>query len=221
MLKSAHKENITIDFGVEQYQANDREPCGNAYKHFYDGDGHFVMILSDGMGDNERAAVESKMAVDLIAQSMETGFEYNRAFDTINSSLLSKSSDESLVTVDITSVDLCTGLAEFYKAGAAPSIVCQNGRVKEVGESSLPAGILRDINLATSSFKCNVSDIVVMMSDGATSEGCEWIKNELASFRDGNAQDLAKHLCMCALKQSAGKCENDITILCAILNKAV
>ncbi len=215
------RAEISIDFGAEQYCANGGNLCGDAYKYFYDGKGHFIMILSDGMGTGGRAAVDGAMASGLMARLIKAGFGYNCSLKILNSSMLFKSTDESLATVDIAGIDLYTGMTELYKAGAAPSILRRNGRTGKAESSSLPAGILRDINFDTALIKCKIGDIVVLMSDGATSEGCDWIRTEIEAFKDGKAQDLAEHLCMCARRRRTDKREDDITVLCAILNKAV
>ncbi len=223
MLKKAlnKKTKFIIDFGSEQYCAKDGELCSNAYNSFYDDNGNFIMILSDGMGTDERAANESKLAVDLIKQYAKQGTDYNLPLKILNSSLLEKSFYESLATVDIANIDLSTGSTTFYKAGAAPSVLRQNGKVKKVESTSLPAGILNDISFDTTTVKCKLGDVVVLMSDGATSGGCDWIKDEITSFRDGKAQDLAERLCIRASQQENENRENDITILCAILNEVV
>lgn len=215
------RAEITIDFGAEQYSANGGSLCGDAYKYFYDGKGHFIMVLSDGMGTGGRAAVDGAMASGLMARLIKAGFGYNCSLKILNSSMLFKSTDESLATVDIASIDLYTGMTELFKAGAAPSILRRNGRTGKAESSSLPAGILRDISFDTALVKCRVGDIVVLLSDGATSEGCDWIRSEIESFKDGKAQDLAEHLCMSARRRRTDKREDDITVLCAILNKAV
>ncbi len=215
------RAEILIDFGAEQHCANNANLCGDAYKYFYDGKGHFIMVLSDGMGTGGRAAVDGAMASGLMARLVKAGFGYNCSLKILNSSMLFKSTDESLATVDIASIDLYTGITELYKAGAAPSILRRSGRTGKAESTSLPAGILRDIAFDTAVVKCKIGDIVVLMSDGATSEGCDWIRNEIETFKDGKAQDLAEHLCMCARRRRTDKREDDITVLCAILNKAV
>ena len=213
--------NFRIDIGVEQHCAVLGSVCGDSYKYFNDGKGHFIMVLSDGMGTGGRAAVDGAMASGLMARLIKAGFGYNCSLKILNSSMLFKSTDESLATVDIASIDLYTGMTELFKAGAAPSILRRNGRTGKAESSSLPAGILRDISFDTALVKCRVGDIVVLLSDGATSEGCDWIRSEIESFKDGKAQDLAEHLCMSARRRRTDKREDDITVLCAILNKAV
>ncbi len=213
--------DITVDFGAEQSSANNNSMCGDAYKYFNDGKGHFVMILSDGMGTGGRAAVDGAMASGLMSRLIKAGFGYNCSLKILNSSMLFKSTDESLATVDIASIDLYTGITELYKAGAAPTIVRRSGKTGKAESTSLPAGILRQIGFDTAAIKCKVGDIITLMSDGAVTDGTDWIRAELEAWQDGSAQDLAEHLCACAKRRRTEKREDDITVLCAILNKAV
>ncbi len=213
--------DITVDFGAEQSSANDNTMCGDAYKYFNDGKGHFIMILSDGMGTGGRAAVDGAMASGLMSRLIKAGFGFNCSLKILNSSMLFKSTDESLATVDIASIDLYTGMTELYKAGAAPTIVRRSGKTGKAESTSLPAGILREIGFDRAAIKCKIGDIVVLMSDGATSEGTDWIRAEIECWQQGSAQDLAEHLCACAKRRRTEKRQDDITVLCAILNKAV
>lgn len=212
---------ISVDFGVCQSSANDNAMCGDAYKYFTDRKGHFVMILSDGMGTGGRAAVDGAMASGLMARLLKAGFGYNCSLKILNSSMLFKSTDESLATVDIASVDLYTGMTELYKAGAAPTIVRRSGKTGKAESTSLPAGILREIGFDKAVIKCKTGDIIVLLSDGAVSEGTDWIRVEIEAWRDGSAQDLAEHLCICAKRRRSEKRQDDITVMCAILEKAV
>ena len=214
------KADISIDFGAEQFCAGNNNMCGDAYKCFNDSRGHFVMILSDGMGTGGRAAVDGAMASGLMSRLIKAGFGYNCSLKILNSSMLFKSTDESLATVDIASVDLYTGITELYKAGAAPTIVRRSGKTGKAESTSLPAGILRDIGFDRATVKCKAGDIVVLMSDGATGNGTDWIRAEIESFKDGSAQSLATHLCQCAKRRRNDNHEDDITVLTAIINKS-
>lgn len=213
--------DIKIDFGAEQSSANNNSMCGDAYKYFNDGKGHFIMILSDGMGTGGRAAVDGAMASGLMSRLIKAGFGYNCSLKILNSSMLFKSTDESLATVDIASIDLYTGITELYKAGAAPTVIRRSGKTGKAESSSLPAGILREIGFDTAAVKCKVGDIIVLMSDGATTDGTDWLRAEVEAWQEGSAQDLAEHLCACAKRRRTEKREDDITVMCAILNKAV
>ncbi len=215
------KADLTIDFGAEQICANDSKMCGDAYKYFNDGRGHFLMILSDGMGTGGRAAVDGAMACGLMSRLVKAGFGYDCSLKFLNSSMLFKSTDESLATVDVASIDLFTGHTELYKAGAAPTIIRRSGRTGKAESTSLPAGILREIGFDKAAVKCRAGDIVVMMSDGAVSEGTDWIRQEVEAWRDGSSQELAERLCECAKRRRTDTHEDDITVLTAIINRSV
>lgn len=215
------KANITVDIGVEQLSANDSIMCGDAYKYFLDGRGHFIMLLSDGMGTGGRAAVDSAMASGLMARLLKAGFGYDCSLRILNSSMLFKSTDESLATVDIVSIDLFTGEAKLFKAGAAPTIIRRQGKTGKAESTSLPAGILREIGFDKATVKCRTGDVIVMMSDGASSCGTDWLRAEIESFCDGTAQELSEHLCKCARRRRDDNHTDDITIMVALLNKAV
>lgn len=210
-----------VDIGVEQICASHSSMCGDAYRFFNDGRGHFIMVLSDGMGTGGRAAVDGAMASGLMSRLLKAGFGYDCSLKILNSSMLFKSTDESLATVDIASIDLYTGKTELYKAGAAPTVLRRSGRTGKAESTSLPAGILREIGFDTATLRIKVGDIVVLMSDGAASEGIDWIRAEVEAWRDGNAQELAEHLCECAKRRRSDNHEDDITVMAAILEKAV
>jgi len=212
---------IDIDFGVEQICASGSNMCGDAYKCFFDGRGHFIMILSDGMGTGGRAAVDGAMASGLMGRLIKAGFGYDCSLRILNSSMLFKSTDESLATVDIASIDLYTGQTLLYKAGAAPTIIRRSGKTGKAESTSLPAGILREIGFDKAAVKCKVGDIVVLMSDGATGSGTDWIRAEIEAWRDGSAKELAERLCECAKRRRNDNHEDDITVIAAILNKSV
>ncbi len=211
----------TVDLGVEQLSASENSMCGDAYNCFNDGKGHFIIILSDGMGTGGRAAVDGAMASGLMMRLLKAGFGYDCSLKILNSSMLFKSTDESLATMDIVSIDLYTGTAELYKAGAAPTLVRRSGRTGKAESSSLPVGILRDIGFDYATLKMKTGDIVLLMSDGAVSEGTDWIREELESFRDGNANDLAERICESACRRSRDKRQDDITVIAAVLEKTL
>lgn len=212
---------MTVDIGVEQISASGSTMCGDAYKYFLDGKGHFIMILSDGMGTGGRAAVDGAMASGLMSRLLKAGFGYDCSLKILNSSMLFKSTDESLATVDIASIDLYTGATELYKAGAAPTIVRRSGKTGKAQSTSLPAGILRDIGFDRAIIKCKIGDIIVLMSDGATGNGTDWIRAEVEAWQDGTAQALAEKICESARRRRNDNHEDDITVMVSIINKAV
>ena len=212
---------IRVDVGIAQKCASDSAMCGDAYKYFFDGRGHFIMILSDGMGTGGRAAVDGAMASGLMSRLIKAGFGYDCSLRILNSSMLFKSTDESLATVDIASIDLFTGQVELYKAGAAPTLIRRSGRTGKAESTSLPAGILREISFDKAVVRCKIGDIVVLMSDGASFEGTDWIKGEIENWSDGTAEELAERICEGAKRRRSDNHLDDITVMTAVLKKSV
>ncbi|MBQ1230943.1 MAG: SpoIIE family protein phosphatase [Clostridia bacterium] len=217
----SEKANFTVSIGVSQHNCKDGVVCGDAYTEFDDGRGRTVLILSDGMGTGGRAAVDGAMASGLMERLLKAGFGYDCALRIVNSSLLFKSTDESLATLDISSIDLFTGKVELLKVGAAPTVIRRGGRTGKAQSTSLPAGILRDIGFDKATVNLRAGDILLMMSDGAVSAGTDWICAELEAFRDGEAQDLADKIVRLARQRRTDGHDDDITVIAAILEKAI
>ena len=212
---------IRVDIGVEQSIGSDSNMCGDSYKYFLDGRGHFTMILSDGMGTGGRAAVDSAMASGLMTRLLKAGFGFDCSLRILNSSMLFKSTDESLATLDIANIDLFDGKTELFKAGAAPTIVRRSGKTGKAQSTSLPAGILSDVRFDKAAVKCKTGDIIVLMSDGAIGAGTDWIRDEIEAWQEGTAQNLAEKLCYSAKRRRNDSHQDDITVMVAILEKNI
>ncbi len=212
---------LSVDIGVTQFAGGSHVMCGDAYNYFLDGRGRMIMVLSDGMGTGGRAAVDGAMASGLMGRLLKAGFGYDCSLRILNSSMLFKSTDESLATVDISVIDLFTGKTELLKAGAAPTIVRRVGRTGKAQSSSLPVGILRDVSFDKALIKLKKGDILLMMSDGVSNDGTDWICAELEGFTDGTAQELSEHIAACARRRRNDEREDDITVMAAIIGKAV
>lgn len=81
------------------------------------------MILCDGMGTGRPAAVDGSLAAELTARLLKAGFTAELAARLVNVALALKSDEESGATLDLISVDLYTGTARIFKAGAAPGFL--------------------------------------------------------------------------------------------------
>ena len=179
-----------------------------------------MLILSDGMGTGGNAAVDSAMTSDLLRRLLEAGVGCDAALKIVNSALLLKSGEETLATADVAAVDLFTGRAEFYKAGAAPTFLLKNGRAGYVQSDSLPAGILEGAAFEKSSLTLREGDRLVLVSDGVTATGADWVKSQLEAGAELSAQQLAEDLARTARERQQPGREDDITVLVADLFRA-
>lgn len=220
LITLSEKAVFAIDYGIAQHSRRGAKICGDSGDIFTDGRGSAVMILSDGMGTGGRAAVDSAMASGLMAQLIKAGFGYDCSLKMVNSAMLFKSVDESLATIDAANIDLFTGRIDMYKAGAAPTVIRQRGYTGKAECASLPAGILREVKFDCAGVNLAKGDIVVMMSDGVSADGVEWISREIGQWQGDSAQQLAERLADMALRRAEAGHEDDITVMVAILESA-
>lgn len=214
------KATYRLEFYAAQQTAVGSQICGDCYEYFQDGRGFSHMILSDGMGNGSRAAVDSVMTCNLFLKLIKAGFGFDSALKLLNSSLLIKSGDESLATLDVGCVDLYTGQAEFRKAGAAVSFVRKGGIVSRIGDPSLPVGILQGIGYDCSTVMLDSGDVILMVSDGVLETGTEWVEAELELYEDKGPRQLAEDICKEAQRRRIDGHSDDITVLAARLRKA-
>ena len=137
------------------------------------------MILCDGMGTGRPAAVDGNLAAELTARLLKAGFTAELAARLVNVALALKSDEESGATLDLISVDLYTGTARLFKAGAAPGFLVHGGRARPVGDASLPIGILGGVNGQSRVVHLSAGDYAVLVSDGLLVDGTGWVLKQL------------------------------------------
>lgn len=137
------------------------------------------MILCDGMGTGRPAAVDGNLAAELTARLLKAGFTAELAARLVNVALALKSDEEGGATLDLISVDLYTGTARLFKAGAAPGFLVRGGRARAVGEASLPMGVLAGVNGQSRVVHLAAGDYAVLVSDGLLVDGPGWVEKQL------------------------------------------
>lgn len=217
MLSFSEKPNYSLDVGFAQNSA-EGELCGDTIKVINDKNGHSILIISDGMGKGSRAALDGAMGAGLLERLINAGFGFDSALKVVNSALLVKSNDESLATLDIASVDLFTGKCELFKAGAPASYVIKGKRISKCELSSMPAGILRGIEFAKRTAVIGLDDAIILMSDGITDLGDEWIK-DVFSTMPYDSQQCADYILNQAMEYMKDEKMDDMSVIFARLGR--
>ena len=204
--------------GFSQYSAGSGAFCGDSASVFYDGCGRLVAVLSDGMGTGGRAAIDGAMTCAMAESLLKAGIGFESMLRTVNSALIAKSGDESLATLDIACVDLFTGQCQFHKAGAACSVVRRGKKVEFIEASSVPVGILPQVEFVDSKLDLEPGDVVVLLSDGVTAAGQEWLEDLVLHWdEEENPNLLAQRITDEARKRRSDGHEDDITALALVL----
>ena len=201
--------------GTAQLRCDGEQLCGDAYECFPDGTGRMLAVLSDGMGSGGRAAVDGAMAARLAARLLKAGFGNESLLRLVNTALMAKSEDESLATLDIAAINLFTGELELLKAGAGVSLLYSKGRMSRLNDSSLPLGILREISFASSYDRLTDGDILLLMSDGVSDNGVEWVEELLRDYDydAGGMQGLAQLIADTAHDRQPTEKGDDVTVI--------
>ena len=215
------KASYGLEFSAQQSCCRDNPVCGDSYEYFSDAEGYAYLLLSDGMGNGKRAAIDSVMTCSILIKLLKAGFGMPSAIKLLNSSLLVKSADESLATIDLLHINLYTGEAELFKAGAASTFVYSKGEIRRFSSGSLPVGILEGAGYDRQQCRLYEGDIVLMASDGATIPSENWLGDELRKCASLPAKEIAVRLCTEAKERGADLHPDDITILAVKLTKGV
>ena len=193
---------------------------GDSYACYKLNDGNYMAMISDGMGSGPQANKESDASVKIIEKFTKAGFSKNAAINAVNSIMSLKfSADEKFSTLDLNSIDLYTGQADFIKVGAAQSFIKRGSNVQTIRCKSLPIGVLDKVDMEVISEKVKNSDVIVMLSDGVLdciSEdvvGTNWIEELLGNLQNQNPKEIAADILKEAMKLSGGKIKDDMTVM--------
>ncbi len=200
-----------VEIGSDQHIANNGRLCGDCIDYFNDGFGKTYALVCDGMGTGGRAAVDGNMAVSVMGRLLRSGLSADSSLQIVNSALMIKSEDESLSTLDVTSIDLYTGRATLRKAGAPMTFIKKGGRVSVREMPSMPAGILNNIKFSSDTVNLSAGDMIIMVSDGAVTGDEKWLEKLIKSWNEGSCQELASAVVAEAMKHRTDSREDDIT----------
>lgn len=185
-------------------------------------DGHMLLALSDGMGAGVRAARESQTALGLMERLLGAGFPAAAAIRTINSVLLLRTTEDTFATIDLAVIDLATGDSEFTKIGACPSYLIRGDRLLTVRASSVPAGILGDIEVEPERWRLRPGDTLVMLTDGAFDRAgpagrAAAHEAEVVRCLRGHAQETPQALAQALIETAGddGRHPDDLVVLVA------
>lgn len=190
----------------------------DACKTFTDLRGCAHVLLCDGMGTGKAAAVDGNLAAALTERLLVAGFGAGEAARLVNVALSLKGDSDAGATLDAFSVNLYTGKANLFKAGAAASFLLRQNSVTVLDGDSLPIGILGSVTGRASSVQLHEGDVLIMASDGAVASGTGWLTASLAAGGTTPPQILAQRLAAEARSRAAQP--DDITILCLQLAPA-
>ena len=164
------------------------------------------------MGTGKAAAVGGVLAASLTTELLHAGFESASTARLVNIALALKSDDESAVALDALSIDLYTGDAVLYKAGAAASFLLRDGKAAVYSGDTLPIGILGSVTGRRELLCLSPGDTAVLVSDGALAPGASWLRAQLVAHADDAPQKLADAVARAA-REKQQDMPDDVTVM--------
>ncbi|MBM7646450.1 stage II sporulation protein E [Scopulibacillus daqui] len=210
-----------IDTGVAHTAKGGGWISGDNFSTFELGAGKFALAISDGMGNGERAYLESNETLKLLSKVLKSGIDETIAIKSINSILSLRTTDEIFSTLDLAMIDLQNASAKFVKIGSNPSFIKRGDKVMIVEASNLPMGILQDFEVDIVGEQLKAGDLLIMMSDGVF-EGPKhienkelWMKRKIRELETDDPQAIADLIMEEVIRTRGGLIEDDMTIVVA------
>lgn len=210
-------------YGASRIPRQGEKFSGDNYTFCESQGSQVVMSLSDGMGSGETASRESKQVVELTEQLLETGFSARAALKLVNTVLLLAGAEQHPATLDVSCVDLHTGVLEVMKLGAVPTFIIGDEGVEILEAGQVPMGIINGVEPVLMSRKLWDGNRIIMVSDGVLDalpgdDKEQVMKQYLESVEEMGPQELADQVLEFAVSCIPAP-RDDMTVLAAGLWK--
>ena len=212
---------FSVDAFALRENKKGEEVCGDSFTLKSIDNDRYLAAISDGAGSGKRAQAKSESALDLLEAFSDTGIKRNEMFKTMNRLLLSKCNPEEYSTMDVTELDLDSGMLYWTKIGAVPGYILRQGKVEKVQSDALPIGIVTRINPTTTKKLLQKDDIIVLVSDGIYDGLCKGnddaISLMLPVLNSSDPKNIAEKIMKKA--RSSGN-DDDMTVMVLKINAA-
>lgn len=201
-----------VPFVIDCYGTSLKNPfeeSGDAYSVFRFRQS-VVCMISDGMGIGRKAGDASRLITNIFQRMIVCGMAQIEAIKCINKLIQS----ESYATLDVLSFDQGQGKAYILKSAACPTYLIRENELHMINGTSLPIGIISQIEPDCYQMDIKENDEFLMVSDGVTEkEIMQW----LSMRKKGTAKESVS-VFLELLKQKERR--DDSTILYANVSSA-
>lgn len=207
------RPRFSIDAGIKQISKENS--CGDTIRMFGTDEYKLYCIICDGMGTGDTAAAGSSMAAELLQNFLQAGFSIKTAVSMVNSSMYMSADPDYFITLDLFCIDLMSGVSEFYKIGAAPSLMYHKGKTETIFAAAFPIGMSPKTEILPQTKRLEDGDIILIASDGVTEAGevkTDWLKVQIKSCCQ-SMQTMAEETAAKALERAGGQIQDDMSVI--------
>ncbi len=212
LMECGTEKSYSVECAVAQIAGERDEISGDTAAAFESENGYFYSLISDGMGSGREAKETSGFVTDFISRALEFGSEGQTVLKLLNHTV-GRRHRECSATVDLFSVDLYRGDAEFIKSGAAPSYVKRGSSIFRIKSKTAPIGLMRGVDAERIHVDLEGDDYIIMLSDGIaqSAEDTPWLLDLLSREPKRNLKEYADHILSASLKHLTRT--DDMTVL--------
>lgn len=212
LMECGSEKSYAAECAIATVAGEREEISGDTATAFESNNGYFYSLISDGMGSGSEAKETSGFVADFMTRALEFTPEGHTVLKILNHNIRHKHRECS-ATLDLFSVDLFRGDAEFLKSGAAPSYVKRGSSIFRIKSKTAPLGLLKSVDAEKIKIELEGEDYIIMLSDGIaqSAEDTPWLLDLLSKPPKRNLKEYADHILSTALKNLPRN--DDMTVL--------
>ncbi len=218
LMECASEKAYAVECAIAQMAGDREEISGDTATAFESESGYFYSLISDGMGSGKEARETSGFVSDFLTHALEFNNEGQTVLKILNHTIRHRRRECS-ATVDLFSVDLYRGDAEFLKSGAAPSYVKRGTSIFRLKSKTAPLGLMKSVDAEKIRVDLEGDDYIIMLSDGISqsAEDTPWLLDLLSKPPKRSLKEYADFILTSAQKNLPKN--DDMTVLVAHIMK--
>ena len=212
LMECPSERSFDVECATASIAGEREDVSGDTALAFESEAGYFYSLISDGMGSGKEAKETSGFVADFMKRALEFNAEGQTALKILNHTVRHQSRECS-ATVDLFSVDLYRGDAEFLKSGAAASYVKRGSSIFRIKSKTAPIGLLKNVDAERIKIELEGDDYIIMLSDGiaGSAEDTPWLLELLSKPPKRNLKEYADLILATAMKNLPRS--DDMTVL--------
>lgn len=175
---SVHLEKIELmscarlqyEYDVFSKSKNRGVISGDAHRLFQMNQGLLGVLLSDGMGHDKQARLESEQIIQWMYQFLRFQIQPETAMHTIHYLQSLNSSVDMYATMDMALIDLNKGRLYSWKAGGMSTYIVRGNDVFKVNSFAPPIGAMPQFYVEMNEQELKSNDMILIVSDGLFSQ---------------------------------------------------
>ena len=212
LMECPSEKSFAAECAVASAVGEREDVSGDTAAAFESENGFFYSLISDGMGSGREAKETSSLVADFMMRALEFNPEGQTVLKILNHAVRHRHRECS-ATLDLFSVDLYRGDAEFIKSGAAASYVKRGSSIFRIKSKTAPIGLMKNVDAEKIKIELDGDDYVIMLSDGIgqSAEDTPWLLDLLSKPPKRDLKEYADSILAAALKNLPHT--DDMTVL--------